>query len=210
MSGSSLGDFMDLSVGRSCDDSGSVVGAKGWFDIKKCDGKTGEITDYSGPNAITLAGLKCMLRGFQAGYTADTVTAAGKVGIRFSGATAVDLEKGSAFAIPATTANISESTSTSEAGDLYFQGGSQADIFTSGTFTDGTSDVSLASSAIKIVASGVAPVTMIVLVDETGTDRAIAGRSSHASSAGTEAMTAITLANTDTLTVTYTITLTAT
>lgn len=59
---SSAGDSLGISVGRN-PTMGSSISVSGWFDIKHWCAETGVITDHSGPNCITQDGFDRMLEG---------------------------------------------------------------------------------------------------------------------------------------------------
>jgi len=213
MSQSSAGDFMDMAVGRQWDDSGPIVTAKGWFDIKKQDGATGEITDFSGPNSIQLKGLHAMLKGFSAG-TGTGLTATTKAVMLFSDDASVAITPGETLSVGNAEANLTAGTGTVAIGSgtsqtFAFTG--SATIFSDNAPTDsGSSNSVLASKAIQVVAGDACTINMIQIIDDnSGTDTVIAARSNNAAASASDGMSAITLANTDTLTVTYTITVTA-
>lgn len=214
---SSVGDHFDLVKGGS-DSECLRLTAKGWFDVKHQCGKTGEITDHSGPNAITEDGLLAMIKGFGAG-TGTGLTATTTAYIRFSDVAAVAITAGEATGGGGTVqlgeAGLTAGTGTAIIGSgtaAYFGFTGPTTIFEANTpNTTGTvGDVVLTSKPIQcVMTTGTGTINCIQIVDDAGSDRVLAARSQNSGS-GSNSMTAISLANTDTLTVTYTLTLTAT
>jgi hypothetical protein len=82
MTNSSIGDSLDLSVGRSRSTEGGI-NISGWFDIKHTCFKTGKVADHSGPNCILSEGVLALINGlFPGEISARTIT---NLGIWISG-----------------------------------------------------------------------------------------------------------------------------
>lgn len=255
---SSAADFVSTSHGRSRETS-SVLGVNGWFDIKHTCGKTGEVTDYSGPNCILGDGLNAMLRGLTSDSTAsDSGRAAVKTGVLLSphdGAIAPGADVAIAAAGSGATAFTSCACVDSGGtltdrlyghtdtgiytGDTEFDGidgaGSAVDggggIFYEGSGTGSDAFTVRAGSAaapqIQLPAAGLvvkANVTSIAaqvvdaifIVNQNvanitgyGDVDVLAGRAVSGTGSGDWSTGPITMNNNDTLTINYTITLTA-
>jgi len=214
---SSVGDRFDLVKGGS-DLEGLRITAKGWFDVKHQCGKTGKVTDHSGPNAITQDGLLSMIKGFGAG-TGTGLTATTTAYVRFSDTAAVAIvageSSGGGGTVQASEAGLTAGTGTAIIGSgtsAFFGFTGPATIFSNNTpnTTGTTGDVVLVSKPIQcVMTTGTGTINCIQIVDDAVADRVLAARSQNSGS-GSNSMTAVTLLNTDTLTVTYTLTLTAT
>lgn len=214
MTKSSAGDQMAISVDRRGPGPATTIAAKGYFDIKKTCARTGEVTDYSGSNAIMQDALGAMLKGF----TNIDGTVATFLALRFSGDSSTNFVPGNSGSVPTALADLAAGTGTLDrATDLFCFNNSSAaaNIFHNKTLVTGTSgEVSIVANAIQVTndhASASRIVNCIAIVDDTGTDRLFAVRSvQQSTTTASDYMAAVTLDPDDSLTVTYTIAITAT
>lgn len=231
---SSAGDSLGLSVGRN-PATGSSSGVSGWLDIKHWCAKTDTIVDYSGPNCIFEHGIEKMLKAFTVDSTASgTSFNTVKAGFWVS-ATATTLGRGTnpvtstydslacAAAIgttntffpgTGTSVNLSSGTNMGSTKGVWFATGDN-DVFSSAS--TGTLPITqIQSDAIVLTSDGTQTINSIFLVNESVTgnpSRAqiflLAGRTSATGAVpASEDMDQIVMADTDTLTITYTISIT--
>ena len=119
MTDSSMGDSLDLSVGRSHSNVGGIC-ISGWFDIKHTCFKTGKVADHSGPNCILSEGVLALINGLYPGQiSARTIT---NLGIWISGV-------GISFAAGALTGTGSPTVTTSTHHQTATPVGTGADDF---------------------------------------------------------------------------------
>ena len=216
MTNSSAGDRMAISVDRRGSGPATTIAAKGYFNIKKTCAKTGEVTDFSGSNAIMQDALDAMLKGF----TNIDGTVATFLGIVFSGDSSTDFTPGNDASVPAALADLVAGTGTiARTGNDSFcynpSGTTESNIFTSKTLDKDTSGkVSIVAQPIQVTnnhASETRTVNCIAIVDDTGTDRLFAVRSvQQTTTSASDYMAAVALDPGDSLTVTYTIEVSAT
>ena len=216
MTNSSAGDQMAISVDRRGSDESMRIKATGFFEIKKTCAKTGKVTEYGGPNAIMKKGLSAMLRGF----TASAGTAGTKLLLRFSG-TSVNPTPGDAVTTPTALGNLTAGSLT-QTGSITgtfganpsstANAGAALSIFDSKTADEGTSGkIKTVAHAIQVTSGSAGNVVNTIAILDDGTaDEVFAIRSSGATSGEADHMAAVTLDNGDSLTVTYTIEITAT
>lgn len=213
MTNSSAGDQMAISVDRRGSGPATTIAAKGYFDIKKTCAKTGEVTDFSGSNAIMQDALDAMLRGF----TSIDGTVATFLVLRFSGDSSTDFVAGNDASVPTALADLVAGTATrARTGDYFCYDNSTADanIFFGKTLDKGTSgEVFIVANPIQVTndhASATRVVNCIAIVDDTGTDRLFAVRSAEqTTTTASDYMAAVSLDPGDSLTVTYTVKVTA-
>jgi len=223
---SSAGDSLGLSIGRN-PATGSSFSISGWVDLLHTCAETGVVTDHSGPNAILQKGLDAMISNF----TSVAVTGAldpTKMGIAFSASNPTlvaggDFTFGAGLDIVPITTNITANV----VGDAFFdttpgalfEGATAGnDVFT-GEAIAGTapsrSIVTNNGAALVMKATGaITEIDCIALVNVTSATAgsAFAARACNASGValtGDLGMTRITMATNDTLSVTWTITITA-
>ena len=223
---SSAGDSLGISVGRN-PATGSSFSISGWVDLLHTCAETGVVTDHSGPNAILQKGLDAMISNF----TSVAVTGAldpTKMGIAFSASNPTlvaggDFTFGAGLNIVPITTNITANV----VGDAFFdttpgalfEGATPGnDVFT-GEAIAGTapsrSIVTNNGAALVMKATGaITEIDCIALVNVTSATAgsAFAARACNASGValtGDLGMTRITMATNDTLSVTWTITITA-
>lgn len=218
MTNSSAGDQMAISVDRRGSGPATTIAAKGYFNIKKTCAKTGEVTDFSGSNAIMQDALDAMLRGF----TSIDGTVATFLALRFSGDSSTDFTPGNDASIPAALGDLVAGTDTvARTGDYFcFNSGTvgspvQANIFDGKTLDKNTSGkVFIVANPIQVTnnhGSLSRTVNCIAIVDDTGTDRLFAVRSvQQTTTSASDYMAAVVLDPGDSLTVTYTIEVSAT
>lgn len=214
MTNSSAGDQMAISVDRRGSGPATTIAAKGYFNIKKTCAKTGEVTDFSGSNAIMQDALDAMLRGF----TSIDGTVATFLALRFSGDSTTDFTPGNDASIPAALADLVAGTGTlARTGDYFCFDNStaQANIFHGKTLDKNTSGkVFIVANPIQVTnnhGSLSRTVNCIAIVDDTGTDRLFAVRSvQQTTTSASDYMAAVVLDPGDSLTVTYTIEVSAT
>ena len=238
MSGSGMGDKMDLVHTPAKDASPNKVGVYGWFDIKHTCAETGKVTDFSGPNAITRDGLGALCSGLNPGTTGfPAATAANTVcGILLTGtgtafSPGADVGTGTYSALaPGTTGDViapftntalgngttsNPDTSTS----MYFKssaggdpGTDPVDIFDSASTDADPMVTSIATITVKNLGTTQRTVNGIFVADCHGTAGAtiklLAGR--VASGSGTAAMTEVVMNQNDTLAIDYSISVDAT
>jgi len=229
---SATGDSLSLSVGRNSKTESSIT-VSGWFDLIHTCGKTGKKTDYSGPNSILNAGLLA----FADGLLGLAGTAAGiTTGIWISG---VPTSFVSGAAITTTTYHQAAGGSATNAtpvgnGDFDASGsataiGSGSSSFNVNVFygdgpatiwnasSGGTTPVLTSHDTMQITNENAAQRTIesIFIVGCAGsagdTERLLAGRSrSSSNSSQLNSGAGIVMSNSDTLDITYTISLLAT
>ena len=217
MTNSSAGDQMAISVDRRGSDESMRIKATGFFEIKKTCAKTGKVTEYGGPNAIMKKGLSAMLRGF----TASAGTAGAKLLLRFSGASVNPVPGNIIATTPAALGNLTAGSLT-QTGSITgtfgadpssnLSAGAALSIFDSKTADENTSGKSFTVAHAIQVTSGTAGnvVNTIAILDDGTADEVFAIRSSGGGTGTADHMAAVTLDSGDSLTVTYTIEITAT
>ncbi|MBW2648113.1 MAG: hypothetical protein JRE23_18535 [Deltaproteobacteria bacterium] len=227
---SSAGDSLGLSVGRN-PAMGSSFSISGWVDLLHTCAETGVVTDHSGPNAILQKGLDAMISNF----TSIAVTGAldpTKMGIAFSASNPVlvagdDFTFGAGNDIIPITTNITADV----VGDAFFDttpgalfegadvaGSAGNDVFTGEAIAGSAPSRSIVTNngaALVVKATGaITEIDCIALVNVTSgaAGSAFAARACNASGValtGDLGMTRITMSTNDTLSVTWTITITA-
>jgi len=206
---SSAGDNLGISVGRN-PTMGSSVKVWGWFEIKHWCAETGVTTDHSGPNSIGQHGLDRMLEGFSAVGTAVT---AGPY-ILLSAATTVVTA-----GIVGTLQTANEGFSGASPGAVIGTGatemwtGSGTDSLFAGQSPAGTTTRTLAGDNIILTCDTASTdIGTIQLVDRAGTPASslvLAQRSSNGSSDTASSMDLIQMNVSDTLSITYSISVAA-
>lgn len=215
MTNSSAGDQMAISVDRRGSAPATTIAAKGYFDIKKICAKTGEVTDFSGSNAIMQDALDAMLKGF----TSIDGTVATFLALRFSGDNSTNFVAGNDANVPAALADLVAGSGTlARTGDYFCYNNStaEANIFFGKTLDKNTSgEVSIVANPIQVTnnhSSLARVVNCIAIVDDlpSGTDRLFAVRSvQQTTTTASDYMAAVSLDPGDSLTVTYTVKVTA-
>jgi len=222
---SSTGDSLGLSVGKT-PQSNSSMSVSGYVDILHTCGKTGKVTDYSGENAILQKGLDAMLSNMSSIAMGGDVSPT-KVGIAFSASNPTltvggDFTFGAAQDIVPTTTNLSAQTAANEVfenGCLFdSNAGSAVDVFTGETIAGSGASRSIVTNngtALVLVAGANSiEIDTIALINSTGANagQVLAARSCTTGGtalSGSLGMTRISMNNTDTLSVTWTITITS-
>lgn len=222
---SSAGDSLGLSVGKT-PQSNSSMSVSGYVDILHTCGKTGKVTDYSGENAILQKGLDAMLSNMSSIAMTGDVSPT-KVGIAFSASNPAlvrgsDFTFGSGNDIVPITADLSAQTAANEVfenGCLFdSNSGSAVDVFTGETIAGSTPSRSIVTNngtALVLVAGADSiEIDTIALINSTGSSvgQVLAARSCNTGGtalSGSLGMTRISMNNTDTLSVTWTITVTS-
>ena len=233
MPDSSAGDSLGLSVGKAPQNNSSLS-VSGYVDILHTCGKTGEVTDYSGENAILQKGLDAMLTGMtsltDSGSVPELNNAVNvtKAGIAFSASNPSltlggDFTFGAGNDIVPITANLSAQTANDEVfenGCLFASNsGAAIDVFAGETIAGSAPSRSIVTNngtALVLVAGadGI-EIDTIALINSTGSSagQVLCARScttAGAALSGNLGMARITMNNTDTLSVTWTITITST
>lgn len=226
MNQSSAGDQLGISVGKAPQNS-SFLSVSGYVDILHTCGKTGEVTDYSGENAILQKGLDAMLSNMS-GIAMGGDVSPTKVGIAFSASNPTltlgsDFTFGTGQNIVPITANLSAQTAANEVfenGCLFdSNAGSAVDVFTGETIGGTAPSRSIvtndATALVLVAGADGIEIDTIALINSTGSSagQVLCARScttAGAALAGNLGMARITMNNTDTLSVTWTITITST
>lgn len=229
MSSSGAGDKLGIQL-QSNNQVGTDMRVSGWFDVKHTCAKTGKVTDHSGPNCLVESGLQVMLKACTLAAVTDGTNAisalSGKVGFAFS-ATSL----GSTFAKGDTvtcgtdagdnlttittgiTANSAAESFDATPGLLL--DASDADVFTGSSITRSGATATLITHndvVLTLKATATRTINSIILGADGGTADTvtpIAVKTYDASFSDSRYMDQIVMNNNDTLTLKYTLTVTA-
>lgn len=231
MSNESYGaDSLDLAVGRN-PEMGSLISISGHVDIFHTCAKSGKVTEHSGPNALAQTGQRAMMRGFTAATLTSGVTPT-KLGIAFS-ANQLTLTAGGLYTfgtgnnIVPITSGITHNNNVNEDfadGCLFHANASTSapeDVFTgedvATNSSDATSQEIITNNNTALVLKATAnniTINTIALVNSTGASAgdifAVRGAAADGSAqSGSVGMAQISMNTADTLSVTWTIKITA-
>lgn len=214
MNQSSAGDQLGISVDRK-PKAETNISINGYFEILHTCGKTGEVTDYSGSNSISIDGLNRMFNGI-AGSSGTTANTAGPY-LLFSNGSPTIAKAGThalqsallVFAATPTTGVKIDADSTTE---MFTLSGTDS-VFGNNTMSGTGATRTLASEQLVLDCDDTGTINSIQVVDRTSTAAdsiVLASRSVSGTVALDDGMDAISVNNGDTLTVTYTLSIQAT
>jgi hypothetical protein len=206
---SSAGDSLGISIGRN-PTTGSSICVSGWFDIKHWCAETGVTTDHSGPNSITQDGFDRMLEGI---CNTGTAVAQGPHLLLSSSTTAVTagtvgtLRSASpGFGTP--TDGVAVGTGTTE---MWTQTGTTS-VFAGAALSGSTTRTQAGNELVLVCDTASTDIGTIQVVDRNtgtpGSSVVLAQRSSGSTGTG-NLMSLIQMNATDTLTITYSISVTS-
>ena len=213
MNQSSAGDELGISVDRK-PKTETNISINGYFNVLHTCGKTGEVKDYSGSNSISVDGLNRMFNGIagSSGTSANTagpylLFSAGSPTIAKAGTHALQ-DALAVFGTPTTGAAVGTGTT-----EMFTLSGTDS-VFGNNTVTISTFVGTLISEQLVLDCDATGTIRSIQICDRnTGTPASstvLASRSVSGTVEADDQMTAITVNNGDTLTVTYTLSITAT
>ena len=207
---SSAGDSLGLSVGRN-PTMGSSISVSGWFDIKHWCAETCVITDHSGPNCITQDGFDRMLEGI-----CNTGTAVSQGPHLLLSATTTAVVAGTpgtlraannGFGTPTDGVAVGAGTTT----EMWTQTGTTS-VFAGATLSGSTTRTQAGNELVLVCDTASTNIGTIQVVDRNsgtpGSSVVLAQRSSGSTGAAIE-MDLIQMNVSDTLTITYSISVTS-
>lgn len=226
MSSSGAGDKLGIQL-QSNNQVGTDMRVSGWFDIKHTCSETGKVTDHSGPNALVESGLRAMLSACTVASVTNEVNITGKVGFAFSASPVTSFTKGQAVTcgtgagnnLTTITTGI-EANSAAESFDttpgLLLDAGPE-DVFTGSTITRSGAVATLITHndvVLTLKATATTTINSIILGADGGTADTVTPIAVKTVDAGISAgdsrkMNQIVMNANDTLTLKYTLTVTA-
>ena len=214
MNQSSAGDQLGISVDRK-PKTETNISINGYFNVLHTCGKTGEVKDYSGSNSISVDGLNRMFNGI-AGSSATSANTAGPY-LLFSAGSPTIAKAGThalqdALLVFADTPTTGVKVGADTTAEMFTLSGTDS-VFGNETVTIASFVGSLTSEQLVLDCDATGTISSIQICDRTSTPAnsvVLASRSVSGSVLADDRMTSITVNNGDTLTVTYTLSITAT
>ena len=227
MSSSGAGDQLGIQL-QSNNQVGTDMRVSGCFYIKHTCAKTGKVTDHSGSNCLVESGLRAMLSACTLASVTNEVALSGKVGFAFSGTNlgsgfnkgdAVTCGTASGNNLQTITTGIEANNTSNETFDTtpgLLLDASSADVFTGSSITrTGATATMITHNNVVLTLKATATTTInsIILGADGGTADTVTPIAVKTSefdpTSDTRGMDSITMNNNDTLTLKYTLTVTA-